>query len=559
MRGVVFCGPPENLPQVAGYYSQLAAVLAGFSFAGLIALLTTHRGASANDPQFRSIGPLIAAFVGLVASSLDYALLAGEPAGTARVASLQTMAGLGFAVAGIMMIYSLLVLMSDLRQGASTPRAGVADAISLLRNLLVLVLPPLFVLLMWSGVTDHVSQKYGSGSLFGNGLNRYGAAVLAAVTVVVIVYRITLFRAPRQQRRLPVIVTRSAVVLAVLSLIGSALQITLTTSDRSVNDLVPAAALTLVAIFSLLASYSASRYSTDMPNDPRAEQGNSLPVVVPAPRPLVGPPDVPVTDAEERARQIEAGILEPLDQDVLVRRSVDIFPQGYLTNISIIQGVALAAIVAESTRFLRDAPAHLLVPALAQSLLDLTALIVVSYEYLWFTTIVRWAPTFRDTAIPVVLGIGEIVPAYLLDRPVAWWFAFATFALLGCGAFGNTVLRLREDYFPRHRDSYRAVRTLLLRLMHLCMTAVGTSVVVALLIRALPRTATLIAVVAAGGLILIIAAAMVGYSEYVLNDVYRKFGIGRRPPLFQRWNAALRARAADPVAGQGAQPTPPGP
>jgi hypothetical protein len=145
---------------------------------------------------------------------------------------------------------------------------------------------------------------------------------------------------------------------------------------------------------------------------------------------------------------------------------------------------------------------------------------------------VRWAPTFRDTAIPVVLGIGEIVPAYLLDRPVAWWFAFATFALLGCGAFGNTVLRLREDYFPRHRDSYRAVRTLLLRLMHLCMTAVGTSVVVALLIRALPRTATLIAVVAAGGLILIIAAAMVGYSEYVLNDAYRKFGIGRRPPLF---------------------------
>jgi hypothetical protein len=78
------------------------------------------------------------------------------------------------------------------------------------------------------------------------------------------------------------------------------------------------------------------------------------------------------------------GILEPLDRDTLVRRSVDIFPQGYLINISIIQGVALAAIVSESTKFLRDAPTHLFVPALAQSLLNLAGLIVVSYEYLWW-------------------------------------------------------------------------------------------------------------------------------------------------------------------------------
>jgi hypothetical protein len=33
---------PPNLPAIAGFYSQLAGVLAGFSFAGLIGLIAAQ-------------------------------------------------------------------------------------------------------------------------------------------------------------------------------------------------------------------------------------------------------------------------------------------------------------------------------------------------------------------------------------------------------------------------------------------------------------------------------------------------------------------------------------
>ncbi|MFB9444588.1 hypothetical protein Dvina_07715 [Dactylosporangium vinaceum] len=423
MRELLLFDPPNNLPQVAGYYSQLAGLLAGFSFAGLTALLTMQRRSNrAGRQPLRSIAPLLGAFVGLVASSLDFALLSGEPQGTSRVASLQTTAGLGFSVAGIMLFYSMLALMADLQQDDTWANDIGSESVELLRNILVWVLPPLVVLLMWAGVADHLHQNHQESSPFHQWLDWYSASVLTSVAILALTIR-KVRSIKRQAGTASVrVITQLAIGLALISLIGAAAQITLTSSDHHISDAVPAVSLTAVAAFSLLSSWSAGGYPTyraqGVKTAPPAASAESIATAM--------------RQAEQQpADRIRAGILEPLDTDTLVRRSIEIFPQGYLMIISIIQGVALAAIVSESTRYISSISPTAMAPALAQSALNLAGLIIVSYEYLWFTTIARWAPTFRDTAIPFALGVAEIVPAYLLQRPVAWWIAFATFALTG--------------------------------------------------------------------------------------------------------------------------------
>ena len=54
-EGLVMLAAPvqPNLPEVAGYYSQLAGVLASFSFAGLVALMTTRQGGDGPSARWR--------------------------------------------------------------------------------------------------------------------------------------------------------------------------------------------------------------------------------------------------------------------------------------------------------------------------------------------------------------------------------------------------------------------------------------------------------------------------------------------------------------------------
>lgn len=251
---VVFLSPePPDLPGVAGYYSQLAGVLAGFSFAGLVALATIPRAAGrSQDATLHSVAPLTSAFIGLVASSLNYALVAGETAGTARVAALQTIAGLGFGVAGNMLLYSILVLLCDLRSVAG---AGI----HLLKNLLVIILPPLLTVLMWSGVRDHLQQKYGRNI----GFRTPDWIALGALSVTVsaaIIFRARYSARPSLQSKNTLRLATVAAWLAFLSLAGSATFITLTLSDSDVPDILPVSALLVVATFSSAVGYSASRH-----------------------------------------------------------------------------------------------------------------------------------------------------------------------------------------------------------------------------------------------------------------------------------------------------------
>jgi hypothetical protein len=249
-------------------------------------------------------------------------------------------------------------------------------------------------------------------------------------------------------------------------------------------------------------------------------------------------------------------VLEPLDHRVLAQRSGEIFPQGYLTNISIIQGVALGVLLEQTFRALSAHGVHPHAPIILESAFSLVALMTVSYEYLWFSTVVRWTPTFRDTAVPVVLGVGEIVPPFLLTSQSGWWFATAVYVALGGLAFLNTASRLHKQMFTDGENWYLRIRHLLINLAGVCFGTVAVFAGVGLAIRIWPDAGSLVASVASAVITASIAGFIILYSEKIINDLYEGYGIIRRPPLFRRIQQRRAERTSSvphpaPSAGHG--------
>ena len=173
-------------------------------------------------------------------------------------------------------------------------------------------------------------------------------------------------------------------------------------------------------------------------------------------------------------------VLEKLDRNVLLRRTLDTFPAGYLTVIAIIQGVALG-IWLENVVGPALAPTHRWV-LIGQGVAGLSCIIVASYEYLWFTTIMRWTPTFLDTLVPYVLGVAEIIPALLLSRFTWWWLFMVILMTTGGLAFVHTMYRSSYLMFdnsnrssrrsaPDSRQIYNRLQRLLYMLIGCCAVA----------------------------------------------------------------------------------------
>ena len=119
--------------------------------------------------------------------------------------------------------------------------------------------------------------------------------------------------------------------------------------------------------------------------------------------------------------------IQALTRDVLIRRSLEVSPNGFITIISIIQGVALA-LLAQNT-FPK--------PSMLVSLQSITLLLVfvsVFYYYLTMSVLLRWAPSFLDCFLPFAIAGLEIPPAFFLGDVSSWctWLAaFWFFTMTG--------------------------------------------------------------------------------------------------------------------------------
>jgi hypothetical protein len=140
--------------------------------------------------------------------------------------------------------------------------------------------------------------------------------------------------------------------------------------------------------------------------------------------------------------------IEALTHDVLVRRSLEVSPNGFITIVSIIQGVALA-LLAENTF---DKPSLLVA---LQSIALLLVFVCVFYWYLTLSVLIRWAPSFMDCFLPFAIGGLEIPPAYFLGNARAWnlWLAMLWSGL----AVGLWITKkwTPPSHFGEARDAHR--------------------------------------------------------------------------------------------------------
>ena len=172
-------GTPPDLSQLfdysksAGYFSQLAGVLAGFAFLAITLLLNRQhrRGTDADVAQehqqdVQIVATLGCALLGLVAAAAMYALLAGEQGW-----SLTSGRGLSrFVLAGLAFVFSVYTAFSAAVQLVSAAALGAH-----LRFMVAVLAPPAVVAFFVTAIDDVAAnppnQRPTPGEPFGPGWN----------------------------------------------------------------------------------------------------------------------------------------------------------------------------------------------------------------------------------------------------------------------------------------------------------------------------------------------------------------------------------------------------
>jgi len=153
-----------DIRTTAGFYSTVAGVSAGFAFAALFYFITSQTSprfigekaesdARVTDLRDLAAQALGAAFGTLLLSSITYAVLAGEPKSAGRAATIEVVAGIGFAVGAIQLFYAIVLMIRAHQEiGSNLERY--------FRNLGGLFLCPLASLMIDLGVSDWEETKH---------------------------------------------------------------------------------------------------------------------------------------------------------------------------------------------------------------------------------------------------------------------------------------------------------------------------------------------------------------------------------------------------------------
>lgn len=168
-----------DLSGTASDYSKLAGLLAGFAFSSFFIVVVRRLDLKTIGAIAHVAELLLATFVCLVLTSLNYAVLAGEPLiddrSTGRATSAAVIAGVGFIMSGVLLLYALIVALdaadeSSRTDGEAASQAGgtgTGDALTdpdkglltalarRLRAATSFFLAPLFMMLAIGSLTDY--------------------------------------------------------------------------------------------------------------------------------------------------------------------------------------------------------------------------------------------------------------------------------------------------------------------------------------------------------------------------------------------------------------------
>jgi hypothetical protein len=228
-----------------------------------------------------------------------------------------------------------------------------------------------------------------------------------------------------------------------------------------------------------------------------------------------------VTSEEEVLDVGRGEAIQSLTHNVLIHRSLEVSPNGFITIISIIQGVALA-LLAQNT-FAK--PSMLVI---FQSITLMLVFVVVFYYYLTMSILLRWAPSFVDCFLPFAIAGLEIPPAFFLGTVVAWTAWLATFWFCTLGGLWITTKWAPPSHFGRVRKAHKRF----LEMQHelgLCVVAGGSTMAVCAAMAVVDPWHQLFWGVAGTVAVLGVAAATVWRIETRSSQIHSLYGVNRPP------------------------------
>jgi len=135
------------------------------------------------------------------------------------------------------------------------------------------------------------------------------------------------------------------------------------------------------------------------------------------------------------------------------RRFTDQFAPAYLTLASIIQGVALGALVQRVEATYAD------FDAVDWALTAITFLVILDvwHEYLMMVLAYVWIPTLVDSIVPFAFLAAELFMAHFVFHDLRHWLlAAGVCSLVGVGAAGAKVLQART-LMEENRELHRVL------------------------------------------------------------------------------------------------------
>lgn len=139
------------------------------------------------------------------------------------------------------------------------------------------------------------------------------------------------------------------------------------------------------------------------------------------------------------------------------------FAGMYLTLLSIIQGVALAAWATDAIPGTAVGWRELLsvrgIDEIGFRITTLLAIVVIWHAYFWLSVIARWVPSIWDSVLMFTIGAAEFVPILNMGDE-AWFFGMGSLGVLGGFAYVFNARELDgQSYEPDLEELWNHVRT----------------------------------------------------------------------------------------------------
>ncbi|WP_433380566.1 hypothetical protein ACQPZX_15535 [Actinoplanes sp. CA-142083] len=215
------------------------------------------------------------------------------------------------------------------------------------------------------------------------------------------------------------------------------------------------------------------------------------------------------------------GAIQALTRDVLIRRSLEMSPNGFITIISIIQGVALALLAQNAF----PSPSPLVI---CQSIALMMVFVAIFYYYLTLSILIRWAPSFLDCFLPFAVAGLEIPPAFFLGNTVAWNFSVAALWLFFALALWITTKWSPPSHFAKvpmaHRRYLQGLQE-----CRLCLILGGTATAACGLFAALDPGHNLFWGLTGTTTVLGAIGAQIWRIEIRVSQIHALYGVNRPP------------------------------